>query len=209
MKYNTGFLVNDHPGHRFSKLHENPEAQLVMLVPAQTWDRVRMHIQRYEAISLAGRFGANPGEYEWEWVNEPEGIRWWRRAGDGNEYLFGVVATIRRLQGVELYGMVTVDETSPFWGDVVAGVLIAELNDRARDMTEERYMTANQALRQLRREHYRTRDLLTIDRQDKTMVRRGTIREVERFQAAIKKLFDRSLSTSTLTARPTPPRASS
>lgn len=109
MKYNTGFLVNDHPSHRFSKLHENPEAQLVMLVPAQTWDRVRAHILRYEAVSLAGRFGANPGEYEWEWVNEPEGIRWWRRAADGNEYLFGVVAAIRRLQGIELYGMVTVD----------------------------------------------------------------------------------------------------
>jgi len=49
MKYNTGFLVNDHPSHRFSKLHENPEAQLVMLVPAQTWDRVRAHILRYES----------------------------------------------------------------------------------------------------------------------------------------------------------------
>ena len=206
MKYNTGFLVNDHPAHRFSKLHENPEAQLVMLVPGQTWERVRLHIQRYESIALAGRFGAMPGEYEWEWVNEPEGIRWWRRAGDGNEYLFGVVAAIRRLQGVELYGMVTVDENSPFWADVVAGVLIAELNDRARQMTEERYMTANQALRQLRREHYRSRDLLTIDRQDKTMVRRGTIREVERFQTALKKLFDRVNSTTTLSPLKAPPR---
>ena len=206
MKHNTGFLVNDHPAHRFSKLHENPEAQLVMLVPGQTWERVRLHIRRYESIALAGRFGAMPGEYEWEWVNEPEGIRWWRRAGDGNEYLFGVVAAIRRLQGVELYGMVTVDENSPFWADVVAGVLIAELNDRARQMTEERYMTANQALRQLRREHYRSRDLLTIDRQDKTMVRRGTIREVERFQAALKKLFDRVNSTTTLSPLKAPPR---
>ena len=105
--------------------------------------------------------------------------------------------------------MVTVDENSPFWADVVAGVLIAELNDRARQMTEERYMTANQALRQLRREHYRSRDLLTVDRQDKTMVRRGTIREVEKFQAALKKLFDRVNSTTTLSPLKAPPRPES
>ena len=200
MKSSTGFLVNEHPAHRFSKLAENPEAQLVMLVPAIAWDRVRIHIQRYDAVALAGRFGADPGQYEWEWVDEPEGARWWRRAGDGSEHLFGVLAALRRPQGVELYGMVSVDETSPFWADVVAGVMIAELNDRARRMTEERYVDANQALRLLRREHYKRRDLLLVDQPDSIMVRRGTIREVERFQGAIKKLFDRSGATTTLRA---------
>ncbi len=198
MKSSTGFLVNEHPAHRFSKLAENPEAQLVMLIPGITWDRVRAHIQRYEAISLAGRFGADPGHFEWEWVDEPEGARWWRRSLDGTEHLFGVLAAIQRPQGVELYGMVSVDEASPFWADVVAGVMIAELNDRAKRLTEERYVDANQALRQLRREHYRYRDLLMVDQSDSLLVRRGTIREVERFQAAIKKLFDKSLATTTL-----------
>ncbi len=87
---------------------------------------------------------------------------------------------------------------------LTGGVLDRVLSTVDRKIAAE---TDREALKaEIIREHYRTRDLLTVDRQDKTMVRRGTIREVERFQAAIKKLFDRVAATSILSLKPQPPR---
>ena len=70
------FLVNDSPNYRFAELVKMPETQLVMLAPVRLWQRLGEYINTYESISLAGRFGADPGDYEWEWLADPEAVRW-------------------------------------------------------------------------------------------------------------------------------------
>ena len=192
MANSTSFLVNEQPRHRFSKLREIPETQLTMLVPKPVWGRLHEYIQSYEAVTLAGRFGADPGDFEWEWVPEPVGLRWWRRAVDGSEHLFGVTAAVLASDGVELYGMVTVDEASVFWADVVSSAILSELNDRARLIAHDQHLGDDvPVLAQLRRDHYRKRGLLTFDEPGQPAIRCGTIREVERFQAALNGLLTR------------------
>jgi len=192
MSTSKSFLVNEYPRHRFSRLREIPETQLTLLVPTQTWGRLREYIASFEAVSLAGRFGADPGDFEWEWVDEPQGLRWWRRAVDGSEQLFGMAAAVPVAHGVELYGMVSVSEDSVFWADVVSSAILTELNDRARLLARDRHLADDApTLAQLRRDHYRMRGLLTHDLPGEPAVRCGTIREVERFQNALRGLCER------------------
>jgi hypothetical protein len=89
------------------------------VIPRRSWVRLAEYIPAYEAVNLAGRFGADPGDYEWEWLSDPEGIRWWRRDATGRESLFGMAVAVHRNDLVELYGLVEVDETSSFWADVI------------------------------------------------------------------------------------------
>jgi len=192
MSTSRSFLVNEHPKHRFSRLREIPETQLTMLVPTSTWGRMPEYIQSFESVSLAGRFGADPGDFEWEWVDEPQGLRWWRRAVDGSEQLFAMAAVVPVSSGVELYGMVSVSEDSVFWADVVSSAILTELNDRARQLARDRHLADDTpTLAQLRRDHYRLRGLLTLDVAGEPAIRCGTIREVERFQNALRGLFER------------------
>jgi hypothetical protein len=100
------FLVNDQPDHNFASLKLMPETQMLMLVPRPAWQRLAEYIPAYEAVELAGRFGASPGDYEWEWIKDPESIRWWRRATNGFEHLWGMAIAVAVSAGVELYGLV-------------------------------------------------------------------------------------------------------
>ena len=97
-KKNTSqpFLVNDYANHKFGAMGDMPETQLVMLVPRKDWLRLPEYIDNYEAVGLAGRFGAEVGDYEWEWVPDPEAIRWWRRASTGEVSLFGLALSVKR-----------------------------------------------------------------------------------------------------------------
>ncbi len=192
MAHTTALLVNDQPRHRFSRLHDIPETQLTMLTSRRVWSRMREYVQAFEAVALAGRFGADPGDFEWEWVAEPQGLRWWRRAIDGTEYLFGVAAAVPVGDDVELYGMVSVDESSVYWADVVSSAILSELNDRARLIAHDQHLHDDRpALAQLRRDHYRHRSLLTYDEPGEPAIRRGTVREVERLQSALQGLLNR------------------
>ncbi len=192
MAQTTSLLVNDRPQHRFTRLRDIPETQLTLLVNRRTWSRMREYIQAFEAVTLAGRFGADPGDFEWEWVSEPQGLRWWRRAVDGTEYLFGMVAAVPVGDDVELYGMVSVDEDSVFWPDVVSSAILSELNDRAHLIARDDHAASEAAvLAQLRRDHYRHRGLLTRDVPNEPAIRRGTVREVERLQTALHGLLSR------------------
>lgn len=198
------FLVNDHPAHRYSRLTDIPETQLLMLVPVATWARLPEYISSFEAVTLAGRFGADPGDYEWEWVEDPPGLRWWRRSGEGSEALFGMAVGIRiqaRTTGlfgggapvpdqIELYAMVSVGEDSPFWSEAISEAVVDELHYNARSLANERHLEFEQALARLRREHYQARGMLTDP--GPPAVRKGTVREVERFQAALRGLFARA-----------------
>lgn len=189
------FLVNENPNYRFAELGRMPETQLVMLVPLRLWQRLSEYINAYEALSLAGRFGADPGDYEWEWLTDPEAVRWWRRNADGYESLFGMAVGVRRGEVVELYSMVDVDEYSPFWPEVIPEEAANGMPLRAKVIAREKGRPEKDVLAELYREYFRTKGMLTSDNPGEPSTRRGTIREVERFQAALKALFERASKT--------------
>jgi hypothetical protein len=186
------FLVNENPNYKFAELAKMPETQLVMLAPLRVWERLAEYINAFEAVSLAGRFGADPGDYEWEWLDNPEAVRWWRRNQEGYESLFGMVVGVRRRDMVELYGIVDVDDTSPFFADVIPDEAINPMPMRAKLIARERGRREEDVLAELYREYFRSKAMLTSDNPGEPSTRRGTIREVERFQAALKGLFERS-----------------
>jgi hypothetical protein len=190
------FLVNENPNYRFAELARMPETQLVMLTPLRIWQRLPEYIGAYEAVSLAGRFGADPGDYEWEWIPNPEAVRWWRRNQDGYESLFGMCVGVRRKDVVELYGMVDVDENSPFWAEVIPEEAANPLPVQAKLIARERRRREEDVLAELYRQYFRDRAMLTSDSPGEPSTRRGTIREVERFQAALTALFERASKTS-------------
>lgn len=188
------FLVNENPEYRFSELANMPEAQLVMLVPRRFWQRLAEYINTFEAVTLAGRFGADPGDYEWEWLTDPEGVRWWRRAKNGRESLFGMVVGLRKAENIEVYGMVSVDERSPFWAEVIPEEASNPMPAQAKLMARQgHYRSEQEALAELYRDYFRNRGMLTEDEPGQLAHRKGTIREVERFRDAFKQLIERAV----------------
>ncbi len=190
------FLVNEHATYRFADLSKLPDTQLVMLVPKKVFTRLPEFINAYEAVSLAGRFGADPGDYEWEWISNPPSLRWWRRSATGFESLFGWVAAVPRGEFVELYGMVEVDENSSFWPDVIPEEAALELPQRAKIMARQNTTRSEDAfLKDLYREWFKNAGMLTIFQAGQPAVRKGTVREVERFRDAVKALLERATKT--------------
>jgi len=186
------FLVNEQANYKFAELPKMPEAQLVMLVPARSWQRLPEYIANYESIGLAGRFGAEPGDYEWEWVVEPEAVRWWRRATGGQESLFGMALAVHRTDQVELYGLVEVDENSPHWSEVIPEEAANAMPGRAKLAARAQGGTEQQILAGLYRDYFRGKSMLTLDSPGQPALRRGTIREVERFRDALNGLIERA-----------------
>jgi hypothetical protein len=151
-------------------------------------------VANFEAIQLAGRFGASPGTYEWEWITDPEAIRWWRRASDGTESLFGMAVAVHRKDMVELYGLVEVDESSPHWPEVIPAEAANALPGRARLVARQNGEPEEQVLLSLYREYFRGKSMLTMEEAGQLALRRGTIREVERFRDVLRALIERSNS---------------
>jgi hypothetical protein len=189
------FLVNENPNYKFAELHRMPETQLVMLVPRRNWLRLAEYIPAYEAVNLAGRFGADPGDYEWEWISDPEAVRWWRRAPTGYESLCGMALAVHRRELVELYGLVEIDETSPFWAEVIPEEAANPLPLQAKTIARQRNRPEQEILAELYREYFRGRGMLTMMRPGQPALRQGTIREVERFRDALKGLLERAART--------------
>jgi hypothetical protein len=188
------FLVNDQPDHNFASLKLMPETQMLMLVPRPAWQRLAEYIPAYEAVELAGRFGASPGDYEWEWIKDPESIRWWRRATNGFEHLWGMAIAVAVSAGVELYGLVEIDEKSPFWTEVIPEEAALGLPVQAKLMSREGKRSEVAILVDLYRDYMKQRGLLTQLQQGRPACRRGSIREVELFRDAIKDLLKRAVS---------------
>ena len=188
------FVVTEPQTYKFNDLAKMPESQLVMLVPLPIWQRLPEYIANYESIGLAGRFGAEPGDYEWEWVSDPEAIRWWRRAAGGQESLFGMALAVHRGDKVELYGLVEVDENSPHWSEVIPEEAANAMPGRAKlaARTPGQKGTEQEILSWLYREYFRNKGMLTLDNAGEPALRRGTIREVERFRDAINGLLERA-----------------
>lgn len=186
------FLVSDNPNYRFPELAKMPETQLVMLLPQRNWSRLAEYIPAFEAVHLAGRFGADPGDYEWEFLADPIGLRWWRRALTGYESLCGLAVAVPRGQFVELYGLVEIDETSPFWTEVIPEEVSNAIPPQAKLVARQQNCPEAEALADLYREYYKHRGMLTTAIPGQPACRRGTVREVERFRDAIKALIERS-----------------
>lgn len=193
-KRSKPFLVNDYPDHPFTDLASMPETQLVMLVDAQLWQRLPEHIQTHEALGLAGPLGARPGNFEWEWVESPPAIRWWRRASSGQESLFGMALGVERGDLVELYGLVEVDDQSPHWAEVIPEETANAMPEQARIVNRRTGRAEALVLADLYRDYFRGRGMLTLDpaRPGESALRRGTIREVERFRDAVRGLLERA-----------------
>jgi hypothetical protein len=186
------FLVNDHPTYRFADLAKMPETQLVTLVPRHTWQRLGEYINQYEAINLASRFGVQLGALEWEWVPNPEAVRWWRRNVTGEASLFAMVLGVTRGELVELYGLVEVDEDSVNWAEVIPEEASNAMPEQARLAARAQGQPEQTVLRSLYREYFRRRGMLTLDVPGQVALRRGTVREVERFRDALQRLIERS-----------------
>lgn len=185
------FLVNDNPKYRFAELSKMPETQTVLLFPRRQWMRLAEYIQAFEAVTLAGRFGADPGDYEWEWIAKPEAVRWWRRAITGFEFLFGMALAVHRVEWVEVYGLVEVDETSPFWSEVIPLEAANAMPPQAKLLSRQQNRPEKDVLLDLYREYFKQKGMLTVARPGQPFCRRGTIREVERFRDSLKALMDR------------------
>jgi hypothetical protein len=188
------FVVTEPQTYKFGDLTKMPESQLVMLVPLRVWQRLPEYIANYESIGLAGRFGAEPGDYEWEWVADPEAARWWRRAAGGQESLFGMALAVHRGDKVELYGLVEVDENSPHWSEVIPEEAANAMPGRAKLAARRpgQKGTEQEILSWLYREYFRNKGMLTLDNAGEPALRRGTIREVERFRDAVNGLLERA-----------------
>ena len=186
------FLVNDHGNYKFAAMGDMPETQLVMLVPRKDWQRLPQYIDNYEAVGLAGRFGAHVGDYEWEWVPDPEAIRWWRRASTGEVSLFGMALSVTRRDQVELYGLVEVDENSPHWAEVIPEEAANAMPNQARSNARTSRTGELVVLRNLYLDYFRGKKMLTLDQPGQPALRRGTIREVERFRDAVRGLIERA-----------------
>jgi hypothetical protein len=191
-KRDKPFLVNDHANYKFAELAKMPETQVVVLVPRHAWLALPPYIAENEAVTLAGRFGAEPGDFEWEWVAQPEGIRWWRRSSTGQESLFGMAVAIHRKDMVELYGLVEVDENSPHWHEVIPEEAANAMPDQAKLAARSQGVSEDAALYTLYRDYFRSKQMLTLDQPGQAALRRGTIREVERFRDALRGLIERA-----------------
>ena len=190
------FLVNENSSYRFAELPKMPETQMVMLVRKPYWLRLKEYISAYEAVNLAGRFGADPGDYEWEWIDNPQAVRWWRRAATGFESLCGTALAVHRGDLVELYGLVEIDEASPFWAEVIPEEAGNAMPWQAKTTARAQNRPEAEVLAELYREYFKNRGMLTFNQPGKPALRKGTIREVERFRDALKGLIERAAKAS-------------
>ena len=194
-KQTKSFLVNLNANYKFADLAKMPETQLVLLVRRAQWLRLPEYIANFEALAIAGRFGARPGDFEWEWIPDPEGVRWWRRSSTGQESLFGMAVGVPRKEMVEVYGLVEVDENSPHWVEVIPEEAANAMPEQAKLIARERGGREEEILYGLYRDFFRNKGMLTLDKAGEVALRRGTIREVERFRDALLGLLERAGKT--------------
>jgi hypothetical protein len=121
-------VINLAPQHKFKGLKDWPEAQLMLLMPRVLWNRTRIYVPYFEAVHLAGRFGADQGDFEWEVIAEPQGFKWWRRTvGGDSAYAAFIVAPDVTIDPVEVFGMVDIASDSPWWFDAIDDMVRIEM----------------------------------------------------------------------------------
>ncbi len=192
---NKRTVINLSPKHKFKWLAKFPEAQLLLAVPKAVWTRTRAYVPHYEAVNLAGRFGADPGDYEWEVFDNPQGLKWWRRTVGGDPaYYAAVLAPNTDLDTIELFGLIDIASDSPWWFDSIFDM--AKINKRAVTISRQK----NLAIEKIEvlvsiEDEYKPRNLLTTAKDENGIAWRvGDIDEVTLLQNALLGLFDRARS---------------
>ncbi len=186
------FVLNLAPQHSFSAVPAWPEAQLLLLVPRAIWARARAYVPKFEAASLAGRFGANPGEYEWELIDEPQGFKWMRRTltGDAAFFAFAVTAD-PAADPLEVYGMIDVGSDSPWWYDAVE--FMSPLLQQSEAVARERGSEVEVERLAMSLAEFRRRGLLTSEpAEGEPGWRVGDQAEVRHFKDALVGLLERA-----------------
>lgn len=186
-------VFNLAPQHKFKGLKDWPEAQLLLLMPRVLWNRTRIYVPHYESIHLAGRFGADPGDYEWESITEPQGFKWWRRtvAGDA-AYCAFIVAPDVHTDPVEVFGLIDIASDTPWWFDAVEDAV--RIETRGETYARQNHMDeyAGKVFISLRDE-YRPRRLVTAERDENGVAWRvGSQEEVEKLKDAFVALVNRA-----------------
>lgn len=186
-------VINLAPQHKFKGLKDWPEAQLMLLMPRVLWNRTRVYVPHFEAVHLAGRFGADPGDFEWEVLPEPQGFKWWRRTVAGDPaYCAFIVAPDVTTDPVEVFGMVDIASDTAWWFDAI--------DDMVRiDMRGETYARQNAISEQKGRvfislrDEYGPRKLVTAPKDENGVAWRvGAPEEVEKLKEAFVSLVNRA-----------------
>ena len=186
------FVLNLAPQHNFTALGEWPEAQMLLLVPAQVWARARAYVPQYEDAALAGRFGANPGEYEWEMLEQPQGFKWLRRTAEGDPAYFGFVVTSDPAANpVEVYGLIDIGSDTIWWFD--GSDDISAILTQSESIVRLHGGELEAIRMQMSLNEYRRRGLLTAEpAEGEPAWRLGAEHEVRRFKDALVGLLDRA-----------------
>ncbi|MBI3362287.1 MAG: hypothetical protein HY023_14390 [Chloroflexi bacterium] len=185
-------VVNLTPQHQFSALHDWPETQLLLLVPRKIWARAQSYVPQFEDVKLAGRFGADPGDFEWEILPQPQGFKWWRRTTRGDASYFGVLITPNaEADMLEAYGMLDIGSDSAWWFDAIED--IGALYGRSDLIAKDEGVAVEDARLFVSLEEYRQRDMLTADLTDTEPAWRiGNKAEVLKLKEAMIGLFERA-----------------
>lgn len=188
-------VINLAPQHKFKGLKDWPEAQLMLLVPRALWVRTRLYVPHFEAVHLAGRFGADPGDFEWEVLAEPQGFKWWRRTIGGDPaYCAFIVAPDPNSDLVEVFGMVDIASDTPWWFDGVDDIV--RIETRGETYARQNNLSDHQGKVVVSlRDEYQPRGLVTAPKDENGVAWRvGTAEEVEKLKVAFVGLVNRSRS---------------
>jgi hypothetical protein len=193
----TRAVINLAPQHKFKGLKDWPEAQLLLQMPRVLWNRTRQYVPHFEAVSLAGRFGADQGDYEWELISEPQGFKWWRRTVTGDAaYTAFIVAPDVSGDLVEVFGLIDIASNSPWWYDAIDDVV--RIETRGETFARQNNIpTEHGKVFVSIRDEYRPRRLLTADRDENGVAWRvGSQEEVDRLKEAFVGLVNRARTAS-------------
>jgi hypothetical protein len=196
------FVLNLAPQHTFAARADWPEAQLLMLVPQAIWARAQAYVPRVEDVRLAGRFGADAGQYEWEVIEKPQGFKWLPRTLQGDAAFLGFAVTSDpSADPLEVYGLIDIGSNSPWWYDAVDDMspLLHQSDSVAR--SEGRDPLAVRL--QMSLDEFRQRNLLTAEPQEgEPGWRIGIESEVRRLKDALVALLERARTADLGAARP-------
>lgn len=189
----TRAVINLAPQHKFKGLKDWPEAQLLLLMPRVLWNRTRGYVPHFEAVHLAGRFGADPGDFEWEVIAEPQGFKWWRRTVGGDPaYCAFIVAPDISLDPVEVFGIVDIASNGPWWFDAIDDMVRIEM--RGETYARQNHLSEHQGKVYISlRDDYGPRRLVTAPKDENGVGWRvGAPEEVEKFKESFVNLVNRA-----------------
>lgn len=186
-------VLNLAPQHTFKGIADIPEAQLLLLVPRNIWERARAYVPHFEAVNLAGRFGADPGDFEWEVLDQPQGFKWWRRTAIGDAaYCAAIIAPNTETDPIEVFGVVDIASNSPWWYDAIEHE--SELQGLSETMVRQGKTDLDTARLQISIEaEYRPRQLVISEGDENGVAwRLGAAAEVKQLKDALIGLFSRA-----------------